>query len=55
MAIVNNSSSPSTRRFSWLILFALTLIAFAIVFIPVWIIQPFKPQTSRGVDSTLGT
>ena len=31
-------------------LLALTLLAFAIVFIPVWIIQPFKPQTSRGVE-----
>lgn len=26
------------------------LVAFAIVFIPVWIIQPFKPQTTRGVE-----
>ena len=48
--MANNSSSPSPRRFSWLILLALALIAFAIVFIPVWIIQPFKPQTSRGVE-----
>jgi hypothetical protein len=28
----------------------MALVAFAIVFIPVWIIQPFKPQTSRGVE-----
>ena len=31
-------------------LLALTLLAFAIVLIPVWIIQPFKPQTSLGVE-----
>jgi hypothetical protein len=31
-------------------LLAIALLAFAIVFIPVWIIQPFKPQTARGVE-----
>ena len=50
MATVNGSSSPTTRRISWLILVALTLVAFAAVFIPVWIIQPFKPQTTRGLE-----
>ncbi len=49
MATINNSA-PTKRRISWLILVALMLIAFAIVFIPVWIIQPFKPQTTRGVE-----
>lgn len=49
MAIVESSSFPS-RRVSWLLLLGLVLIAFATVFIPVWIIQPFKPQTARGVE-----
>lgn len=40
----------STRKLSWIILLGITLAAFAIVFIPVWIIQPFKPQTTRGVE-----
>ena len=44
------SASASTRRTSWLMLLAIALLAFAIVFIPVWIIQPFKPQTARGVE-----
>lgn len=38
------------RKYLWLVLIAIALIAFAIVFIPVWIIQPFKPQSSRGVE-----
>jgi hypothetical protein len=49
MAIAE-SSSFSDRRLSWLLLLGLMLLAFAIVFIPVWIIQPFKPQTTRGVE-----
>ena len=44
------SAASSTRRTSWLMLLASALLAFAIVFIPVWIIQPFKPQTARGVE-----
>ena len=48
--VTQYSTSPATHRFSWLLLLVLTLTAFAIVFIPVWIIQPFKPQTSRGVE-----
>ena len=43
------SASPN-RKHQWLVLFAILVIAFAIVFIPVWIIQPFKPQTARGVE-----
>ena len=45
-----NNSSFLSRRSSWLILLAITLVAFAMVFIPVWLIQPFKPQTTRGVE-----
>jgi hypothetical protein len=48
--VAGNNSSFLSRRSSWLILLAITLVAFAVVFIPVWIIQPFKPQTTRGVE-----
>lgn len=37
------------RKASWLALLLITVIAFAIVAAPVWIIQPFSPQTARGV------
>lgn len=43
-------SAFPNRKHLWLILFATLAIAFAVVFIPVWIIQPFKPQTTRGVE-----
>ena len=34
---------------AWLILFAIVAVAAAIVVIPVWLIQPFAPQTARGI------
>lgn len=37
------------RKSAWLGLVVITVVAFAIVAAPVWIIQPFSPQTSRGV------
>jgi len=37
------------RKAAWLALIVITVIAFAIVAAPVWIIQPFQPQTARGV------
>ena len=49
MATAGVSAFPN-RKHLWLILFATLAIAFAVVFIPVWIIQPFKPQTTRGVE-----
>ena len=33
----------------WLLLIVLMLAACAAVFIPAWLIQPFSPQTARGV------
>ena len=44
------TSASANRKYLWLALLATALIAFSIVFIPAWIIQPFKPQTSRGVE-----
>jgi hypothetical protein len=38
------------RKAAWAVLFALTLATLAIVIAPVWIIQPFKAQSARGVE-----
>ena len=43
-------NKKTTRRLMWLALVAVVLGAFVWVFIPVWTIQPFKAQTSEGVD-----
>jgi Protein of unknown function (DUF3179) len=43
--------SPLPRRWTtWVILVLVTLAGLAIVIAPVWIIQPFKPQTARGLE-----
>lgn len=51
---VDTPSSPvtagkTTRRLTWLALAVLLLVAFAFVFIPAWVIQPFKSQTHNGM------
>ena len=38
------------RKAAWVLLLVITLAALAIVIVPVWIIQPFKPQTARGLE-----
>jgi len=35
---------------AWLILILIVVAAIAIVALPVWIIQPFRPQSQRGVE-----
>jgi uncharacterized protein DUF3179 len=37
------------RRTAWFVLLLLALIGLAVVIIPVWIVQPFKPQTDVGL------
>ena len=44
------NASPAARRAAWIALFIITLIGLAIVILPAWVIQPFKPQTSRGLE-----
>jgi hypothetical protein len=39
----------TTRRLAWVVLLLVIVVAVAIVAAPVWIIQPFKAQTGRGV------
>ena len=34
----------------WLLLILLVIAAPAVVLVPAWIIQPFRPQTARGVE-----
>jgi MFS family permease len=46
---INMKSSSRSRRVAWLTLVVIMLAAVALVAVPVWIIQPFKPQTDRGV------
>lgn len=35
---------------AWLLLFIAVLVAFVIIFVPVWLIQPFAPQTTRSIE-----
>lgn len=40
----------ATRRgWRWMLLVVTTVAALAMVMLPAWIIQPFRPQSSRGV------
>jgi hypothetical protein len=48
--VIDKKSLFRNRHIEWLALVAITLVALAIVLTPVWIIQPFKPQTARGVQ-----
>ena len=40
----------SGRRAAWMFLLVTTLVALVVVLGPVWIIQPFKPQSQRGLE-----
>jgi len=46
----NTNTYFISRKAAWIILLVIVLIALAIVLAPVWIIQPFKPQTTRGLE-----
>ena len=47
---VTTKQLNSYRKLIWLVLLLLTLAALAFVVAPVLVIQPFKPQTARGVE-----
>jgi Protein of unknown function (DUF3179) len=47
---MRSSSKFPTRIVAWLALVMITGITLAIVLAPVWIIQPFSPQTQRGLE-----
>jgi hypothetical protein len=40
----------TNRRAAWIFLLVTALVALVIVLAPVWIIQPFKPQSARGLE-----
>src|SRR5262245_47971436 len=44
-----NDSNLIGRRVAWIVLLLLALGGLAIVVVPVWVIQPFKPQSPRGM------
>ena len=47
------SSSPFVgRKAVWVALLVIALVALAIVIAPVWVIQPFKPQSARGLAAS---
>ena len=43
-------SEKSVYRLSWLILCVIAVTVAAMVFTPVWLIQPFAAQTERNVE-----
>jgi hypothetical protein len=43
-------NEKTSRRLLWLTLTLVVLGAFVWVFIPVWMIQPFRPQTPEGLN-----
>ena len=46
----SNTGSSRSRKLAWLTLVIITFATLAIVLLPVWIIQPFSPQTQRGLE-----
>ena len=46
----NSQTLIPDRKASWVALLVITLVALTIVLVPVWIIQPFKPQSARGLE-----
>ena len=45
-----STSNHASRRVAWLALLIILMIGLAVVIVPIWIIQPFKPQTQRGLE-----
>ena len=44
------ASKSKSRLLLWLGLLVILMIGLAVVIAPIWIIQPFKPQTPRGLE-----
>jgi hypothetical protein len=44
------ASKKNHRRIAWLVLLIILIVGLAVVITPIWIIQPFKPQTQRGLE-----
>jgi uncharacterized membrane protein YhaH (DUF805 family) len=39
-----------SRRLLWFLLLILAAVALAVVIVPAWVIQPFRPQSPRGLE-----
>lgn len=50
MGTMGNKSTLFGHKAVWAALVLIAVIAFAIVAVPVWLIQPFSPQTARSVS-----
>ena len=48
--ITEKSATFRGRKAAWIALLAIVLIGLAMVIIPIWIIQPFKAQSQRGLE-----
>jgi uncharacterized protein DUF3179 len=48
--VTKNSTTFFGRRRVWVALLVIVLVGLAMVLVPVWIIQPFRPQSQRGVE-----
>ena len=46
-------NSNSRRRWVWLALLVIIALGIVIVFVPIWLIMPFKPQTQGGLQLSL--
>jgi hypothetical protein len=51
--MTNHGRNATGRRMGWLALLLVVLLVLIIVAAPVWIIQPFKPQTERGLTAAM--
>lgn len=38
------------RRLLWFLLLIIAVVALAVVVVPAWVIQPFRPQSPRGLE-----
>lgn len=48
--VTKNKTTLFGRRAAWLALLLIVLVGLAMVLVPVWIIQPFRPQSQRGIE-----
>src|SRR5215470_16357664 len=48
--VPSKASERRGRLAAWLLIVFLVAVSLAVVLIPVWLIQPFKPQTGRGLE-----
>jgi hypothetical protein len=52
---MNHTLTPNriyrrNRRYAWLALLLIVVFVLAVVIAPIWLIQPFRPQTPRGLE-----